>query len=114
MLRRIAIALDSESVIINPKLVRVTAARGLLEKIVAIAKARGEILKGTRRQRVLVTIHQLYRLRIQDDNLAAERVEAHYRFLERPARLSEPCLSRLRSLSATLRRLAGTAPPVAC
>jgi hypothetical protein len=45
MVRRAAIALDQESAIISPELVRVTAACGMLRKTVTIAKARGEILQ---------------------------------------------------------------------
>jgi hypothetical protein len=84
----------------NPELVGATAARGLSERNLAVAKVQGQ---GD--SRLLVAIHQLYLLR---------RSETYHRYLERPARLLEPCLPRLHFLSETLRGHSGTAPPVAC
>jgi hypothetical protein len=113
MVRRAAIALDQESAIISPELVRVTAACGMLRKTVTIAKARGEILQDKTTAAWLPPFTSSICFTFKTTSLAVERAEAYCRFLERPARLSEPCVSRLRSLSGPWRPT-GTAPPMVC
>jgi uracil-DNA glycosylase family protein len=76
--------LDRERAIVNPDVVvalGATAARAVLGKTISIAQFRGRILAGQRNNRVLVTIHPSYLLRIQGDYNEVEKAEAYLRFV---------------------------------
>jgi DNA polymerase len=76
--------LDRERAIINPDLLvalGATAARAVLGKTVSIARFRGRILPGRGNNRVLVTIHPSYLLRIQGGDNEVEKADAYLRFV---------------------------------
>jgi DNA polymerase len=76
--------LDRERAIVNPDVVvalGAAAARAVLGKTVSIAQFRGRILPGQGNNRVLVTIHPSYLLRIQGDDNEVEKAEAYLRFV---------------------------------
>ena len=81
---------DLEKAIVQPEIIvalGASAARSLLGRTVTISKVRGELLSTTDGQRVLVTIHPSYLLRMQDEAEKRAGYQAFVKDLKVAARL---------------------------